>query len=214
MLLVSLAPASADLISYTWNENTAIPDGDLSGVAFTHTVDAPWYFNITDVQVNLNIAGQLNGDLYAYLSFNNDAAILLNRPGKTASAPYGYGDGGLNVTFSDSAGNGDIHIYRATLLGNVNTPLGGPLTGTWAPDGRLTSPLSVTATDNRTAALASFANQNPAGDWTLFVADASGGFTNAVVSWGLQINGQIPEPAAALLLALGLGGILLWPQKK
>lgn len=211
-LALGTSSACATVLSTTWTENTPIPDGDLNGVAFTHTFTSPIY-SIDDVSVSLNIAGQLNGDLYAYVSFGNDAAILLNRPGRTASAPYGYGDAGLNVTFNDSAPNGDVHSYRVTLLGNASTPLGGSLTGTWAPDGRLDNPFTVTTASPRNATLSSFANQNPNGEWTLFLADASGGFTNSVVSWTLSVSGQIPEPATFLLFGLGLGALALWRRK-
>lgn len=210
-LVLGAASASATILSTNWTENQTIPDGDLNGLALTHTFSSPFY-TFTDVTVSLDISGQLNGDLYAYLSFGTDVAILLNRVGKTATAPYGYGDGGLNVTLSDSAPQGDIHTYRVTLFGNAATPVGGPLTGTWAPDARTDSPFAVTAASARTATLSSLANQNPNGEWTLFLADISGGFTNSINSWGISVNGQIPEPSTLLLL-LSLGGLALGWRK-
>jgi len=39
-------------------------------------------------------------------------AVLLNRPGRSDTLPYGYAAAGLNITLSDSAA-ADIHTYQA-----------------------------------------------------------------------------------------------------
>ena len=130
------------------------------------------------MNVSLDITGGWNGDLYAYLSFSDGFAVLLNRVGKSSSDDFGYGDAGFNVTFSDSAAT-DIHLYG----GNG----GNQLTGTWQPDGRETDPQLVVSSDPRTALLSSFDNLDPNGTWTLFVADVATGYQSTLVSWSIEI---------------------------
>src|ERR1051326_3044652 len=97
----------------------------------------------------------MNGDLYVYVTHGDNTAVLINRTGRRADNGLGYPDNGFDVTFSDSAVNGDIHQYRLTLFGNQTTPVDqnfvNPLTGTWAPDGRTVSPSTVLDTDSRTS---------------------------------------------------------------
>ena len=173
--------------SYTVGAN--IPDASLSGLASTRIVNTPMGV-LTDVNVTLNISNGWNGDLYAYLVHNSGFSVLLNRVGTTGLTPQGYGDPGINVTIDDQATN-DIHLYRATL-GNPFAPLGGPLTGTWAPDARSANPAVVTDASPRTDFLGSFNGLNPNGEWTLFIADVEGGDESTLISWGLQLCGLPP----------------------
>jgi hypothetical protein len=157
---------------------------------------------VESVRVTLDIAGAgsgaFNGDLYAYLYHDNCVAVLLNRPGRTALETSGYADNGLaSVTFDDLAPNGDVHEYRLTLSGNAASPLSpapAPLSGTWAPDGRMVDPALVLNTDQRSAPLSSFQGTNPNGNWTLFVADLEIGGTAKLLEWQLQVA-VVPEPA-------------------
>ena len=176
--------------TYTFaNINRLLPEGDLSGLSDVRTVSSS-IANITSVTVGLDIAGEFNGDLYGYLWHSSgtvtNLTVLLNRPGKTASNPFGYADSGLNVTFQDSAPNGDIHLYQT----NTIPPAGSPLTGTWQPDGRNVDPATVLDTSPRATALAVFNSLNAAGDWTLFMADMETGATNQLTEWSLTIVGQ------------------------
>src|SRR6266545_874230 len=112
-----------------------IPDNNLSGWSDTITVNDSSLQPIAQVRVTVNITGGFNGDLYGYLRFDNgvDPAVLVplvNRVGVTAGNAFGYSDAGMNVTFADSAANGDIHFYRVQ-----NGGPGAP-TGFWEPDGR------------------------------------------------------------------------------
>ena len=107
----------------------AIADGTASGVSDLRRLSSS-ITAIRSLTVSLNISGEFNGDLYAYLRHDSGFSILLNRPGRTADSPSGYGDSGLNITLSDFATR-DIHSYRAV----VTPAAGSPLTGTWRPTG-------------------------------------------------------------------------------
>src|SRR5262245_15115647 len=129
--------------------NTEIPDADLSGLVDTRTLTLSESI-IQNVTVALSISGSadpaFNGDFYAYLQHDSGLAILLNRVGRRSGDLFGYSDDGFDVTFSDSAANGDIHNYRVTLSGNAQLPLppgASSLTGQWAPDARNVSPFAA-----------------------------------------------------------------------
>ena len=173
--------------------NLRIPDGSPVGLANSVMVSTP-IERITDVNVSLVVTGGFNGDLHAYLVHDSGHAILLNRVGKTLANPSGYADAGFNVTFDDQATNSDIHNYRVALSGNPNTPLAGPLTNAWTPDGRDLDPALVLDTSPRTAPLSAFTGLNPNGRWTLFIADLDVVYSSTLISWGLQIFGTNAPP--------------------
>ncbi len=116
------------------------------------------------------------------------------------------------MTFDDSAANGDIHNYRLTLNGNHQTAISGPLTGLWAPDGRVpenpSNPEQILDTTPRTALLQRFAGLDPNGSWTLFLADYESGGTSRLTSWGLEIT--VPEPHGWVLTGLALFAFAAW----
>jgi len=168
--------------------NQSVPDGNASGLSDRRIVSSS-IAELSRVRVKLRIAGEFNGDLYGYVRqitpTTTNFCILLNRPGRTTSDPFGYDDMGLDITFDDTASNGDIHRYQQVI-----TPApGSPLVGIWQPDGRNTLPLTVTDASLRTTALSSFSGGAAAGEWTLFLADLEGGGTNMLVSWSLELTG-------------------------
>jgi len=185
-------------LSYTVNQ--PIPDNNLNGFSDTRTVVSE-IFSITDVRVTLNISGGFNGDYYAYLTHDSGFAVLLNRVGRTISSDLGYPDSGFSVLLDDAAAN-DIHTYRLSL-----NPNGGPITGTWQPDGRNIHPAISLDTTARTAGLDVFDDLDANGNWTLFLADVSAASTATLNSWGIEIVG-VPEPSTWALLAIG--GIGVW----
>ena len=204
--LSSLVSAGAVTETFNFNSlNLNIPDGSASGLANVQT-PATTITSLDSVIVSASISGTVdaapkafNGDIYAYLRHGTGISILLNRTGKTAANAFGYSDNGFNVTFSDTAANGDIHLY-----GNTLPPAAGqPLLGTWQPDGRATDPNNVLDTDARPLLLGSFNGLNAQGGWTLFVADVSSGEEHTLNSWSLQLTG-VPEPASSGALAIGL----------
>src|SRR5690242_4320481 len=81
-------PASAAVYTFDFNSGLpnggVIPDANPTGWSDTRNVDWNGQFgsgswNITDVNVVLNVSGGYNGDLYAYLVHGSGFAVLLNR---------------------------------------------------------------------------------------------------------------------------------------
>src|SRR5688572_16097823 len=146
-----------------------IPDGEATGLSDQRTVTGvPG--TITDLNVFLRIQPDPDGfagDIYATLAHDSGFAVLLNRVGRRADgspgAAFGYSDPGFNVKLDDAAANGDIHNYRVQLFGShTGGSLSGPLTGTWAPDGRSADPSVVLDTSPRNASPLAAFNQLPA----------------------------------------------------
>jgi subtilisin-like proprotein convertase family protein len=191
MLLILLSSgflaAAAELHEFT--PNAAIPDGSFSGLSDTRVITSSVDV-MSGLRVRLNIAGEFNGDLYAYLRHvvgtRTNFIILLNRPGRTAANSFGYGDAGLNVTFDAAGAGGDIHLYQGVTV----PAAGSPLTGVFEPDGRRVDPLNVTDASPRQTSLDTFNGASASGTWTLFVADVDSGASHTLVSWGLEIEGR------------------------
>ena len=214
-LLLALSPLAHGQFNVSTNVDSlaaVIPDNLLSGYQNTlsiYGVVGP----IADVNLTLNISGGYNGDLYALLSHGTNAAILLNRVGRTSSSSAGYPDAGFGPTAGqivfmlDDQASSDVHLYR-TFPYVLNAA--GQLTASWQPDGRFIDPLSSGNSFSaaaRSRMLGVFNGMDCNGTWMLFVADAAGGNESILNSWGLSIT-IVPEPSGALLLAAGLATLL------
>jgi subtilisin-like proprotein convertase family protein len=175
------------------NVNKPVPDGNAAGLSDVRTINSA-IANLSAVRVKVRITGEFNGDLYGYLRHIQGGVtnfcVLLNRVGRTASNPAGYGDAGLDILLDDSAGQGDIHLYETI----TNPPFGTPLTGVWKTDGRRVDPDVVLDTTARTATLSAFNGTAAGGEWTLYLADMASGGTNMLVSWELRFTG-VATPA-------------------
>ncbi len=202
---LSAASGSAETVTNTFNFNVGqvIPDNNLSGLVKVGAVSLPSIPAVQEIRVGLNISGNFNGDLYAYIQKDGGQAILLNRVGVGSFNPFGYRDAGFNVTFADSAA-ADIHGYQTT-----KGALTLQLTGTWQPDGRTISPTSAPQLFDdapRPAMLGSFTDADPSGNWNLFISDTSAGSTSTLNSWSLQfVNTVVPVPEPGTVALLGLG---------
>src|SRR6266487_4650783 len=105
VLATALAAQAQIIETYTFTTfggqpSVAIADGNASGVSDVRSLSSA-ITAIGSLTVSLNISGEFNGDLYAYLRHDSGFSILLNRPGRTADNPSGYGDSGLNITLSE-----------------------------------------------------------------------------------------------------------------
>lgn len=207
----SLAALAETLERHAFEVGLAVPDGSTLGLSDRHSI-ASNLATLTDVNVTLELRGDpegFNGDLYVSLVHESGFAVLLNRPGRRLDETGGYSDNGLSITLDDDAPRGDLHDYRLTLTGSSAMPIDPafllPLTGSWAPDGRAVSPLSVVSSDPRTAFLSSFNGLSGSGEWVLYAADLEPGGKFELVGWELELQGRpIPEPGLPALLGVGL----------
>ena len=193
----ALAVSAQTFITTTnFTVNEMVPDADASGLTSFQTISTP-ITNLTGLRVALKVSGTWNGDLYCFLAHGTNHSVLLNRLGRVDASSLGYNDAGLDLIFDDAATNSDIHVYRLQLTGDQGTSIPGPLTGSWAPDARVASPINVLDTDARSAFLGSFNGVDPNGEWVLFVADMEAGDIHFLDSWGLEITGNaapsVPE---------------------
>lgn len=194
--------------SFSFAPNRAVPDGNSSGLALATNLTGMTGI-IAKVTLSLNISGDYNGDLYAYLAGPNGGfAVVLNRPGVANGDAFGYDSTGFNITFDDSSSFNNVHFYQDFSYG---LDASGALNGTWSSDGRAIDPLSnlsVFSTNVPSAFLDSFDGTAPDGTWTLFLADLSNGGESTVASWGLDIT-TVPEPTAGFLLGIGFALFLV-----
>lgn len=170
-----------------------IPDGNGSGLSSVQTISSR-IISLSSLRLKLRVSGEFNGDLYGYLRHVQNGTtrfcVLLNRVGRTADNPSGSPDSGFDVTFEDTAANGNIHVYRTV----VTPPAGSPLTGTWQPDGRNIDPAEVLDSTPITTGLSSFNGTDPNGEWTLFLADIASGGTHVLERWDLEFTGEVLTP--------------------
>ena len=190
--------------------NTVIPDQNINGLFSTISI-MDLVGTVQSIQVGLTLTNGWSGDYYAFLAGPSGTfSVLLNRSGVTAGNPFGYSDTGFNIVLSSDAAN-NIHNYQS---GGYSVDANGVVSGTFAPDGRYIDPLSTPANfdlANTTIDLSSIIGTNPNGDWTLFIADLSGGYQGTFVDWSLTLNTitVVPEPNTNAVFLLG-GAILLW----
>lgn len=203
---------SASAPVFVFTSEVALPDGTGAGLVDRRTVSGVPLQASVSVGLTLSGLGEgmVNGDLYATLSHENASGIvdafvvLLNRLGKRLDNDEGYFDSGMSIDLVGDPSAPDVHNYRITLGGSHTVPLGGPLTGTWSPDGRETDPDLVLDTDERSSGLDAFTGIDPnTGRWVLFVADLMQGGEARLDQWSLQFSPvAIPE---SQWFALGAG---------
>lgn len=216
LALSSVSHAALTLISIVEdNLSLAIPDYQSSGLARTVTISGyesqvP-YVVTASIKISPIGLGAYNGDYYAYLrhittdGLQSQVAVLLNRPGRSASNTSGYEDSGMDITFADEA-TYDIHLYQPNA-GTENL-VGNYLTGTWQPDARNSDPFGAVTGDPRTAFLNPLGVMDPNGQWTLFIADMERGGTGMLQSWGVKLT-PTPEPTSASMVLVALGVMML-----
>ena len=220
-------PAGAAVFTWEWTGvNLEVPDapffGDPTTVSDTRTISTGLVQGLTqiqDISVWVRIEGSdgaggagtlWNGDLNVRLSHESGVSVvLMNRVGRTVSAPFGASGNGIDVHFDGSALQ-DVHLAAGTVS----------LSGTFQPDGRSANPSTVTELSPRDAtfadALDAFlaVNGTPDGQWTLSVTDLESGGLARVASWGMTVS-AVPEHDSTLLVAAGaLVGVLLLRERR
>ena len=218
-LSVSVVPFAAGAVvietySFTGGSLPLTPvDGTGAPASDTRTISGSSIVSLTDVDVRVTLTnpaqgGAFNGDYYLSLQHGSGFSVLLNRVGRTAGNAEGYGDNGFHLTFDDQAANGDVHTYQTRLGGPVDIAYTLPLTGSWAPDGRGSSPTTVLDSDARGSLLQVFNSTQADGTWTLQVIDFNTGGIASLLDWQLVLTGElapIPEPVAtATITALAV----------
>jgi autotransporter-associated beta strand protein len=180
------APAQLT-VNYDFTPGSTVPDnGQLSIAATLGGLGALQSYSNVATRLNLTTSNSNDamylGDLYSSLTFGTSSesqriAVLLDRPGRDTSSPFGSSLSALNVTLDSSAGT---NVFNAT--GN----------GTFAADGRLGvdpygAAVSFSAGSNGLAALngSAIASKRV----SLLVADTVGGGTATLSSWGVSVTG-------------------------
>jgi hypothetical protein len=213
--LVAVGAWAQSSATNTFNLTTSVgtasvPDGNPVGLLETFSVNIVPGRTISNVQLFLDLAGGVNGDLYAYLAGpGGQMAVLLNRVGVSGvnNNLTGYGNAGFFVTFNNSAPV-NVHNYGSGSFGvNGN----GQVTGTWAPDGRNIDPQSPASAFDTASTGANFSvfngltDGNVTGMWSLYLADLVGGDGSPTLNLSdavLTIT-TVPEPGTMALAVSG-----------
>jgi hypothetical protein len=187
----------------TFDFTQSIPDFQDPPLVFEQTISDSAILSLTGVQIGLRLVGISEGSGFAsemFVSISRNfgpSAILLNRVGISPADPVGAFYDGWNVTFSDTAPNGDIH--SASLPAGI-------LQGSWAPDGR------VDPTSGVRSQLLSVLHGTPGnGVWRLAVADLDFGGQMQIESWSLTLTGDTVVPEIAFPPFLFLALLLVHP---
>jgi hypothetical protein len=159
------------------------PRGCTSVVSISHPLTV-----ISSVEVLIDKSGGWSGDVYAYLAHGDSFSVLLNRPGRSAMKPDGFGATSMLVSLGGS-NLPDVHTA---------IPDTGHVTGAYAVDGRNVDPPLVSEVNARSAFWDSFDGLAPNGQWTLFIADMAAGNTMILNAWSLRVEAA-PEPSLPLL---------------
>jgi hypothetical protein len=214
--MLAMASAQGASTTYDYFVGGAVPDDSSLGIQNTSTISDPLGL-ITGTRVELRLSplgndGGWIGDMYAYLrhtdSSGTASSILLNRIGRTASNPGGLGDGPVvDVTLTDSPGDTDVHL--------ASSPLGANFSGSFSADGRAVDPDFVLDTSPRLAGLDVFDGMEADGDWTLLVADISGGNQYQLDSWSLTLEtSNVPETMNPALIGLVIAALGFFSRKQ
>ena len=216
-LLAAALPATANIVTeptQTWSVGYTISDDGNTAGPFGIDIAGSAIQAITRVQVGLSFSGVgldggFAGDLVVTLARVLDVggtpvvttSHLLNRigVGTVDGGAAGFGYDSVNVTLSEDAAGGDIHLASGALVSGV-------LTGSFEPDGR------ALATGNaRDFRLNVFNGQPADGTWQLYVTDESSGNQMRLDSWSLTVTGdtQVPE-ASTWAAGAAMLGLVAW----
>ncbi|MBN1511567.1 MAG: S8 family serine peptidase [Phycisphaerae bacterium] len=137
----------------------------------SRTLTVEDHYVIADVDLELQIEHEWNGDLIVQLAHADVTATVIHRPGYPIPNPYvGYGDTGFNVVLDDWTGQS---IEHATAAGY------GAVAGTYRPHPDL---LSV------------FNGLDAHGPWTVTLLDPIPSFAGKLNAWELRIGTRTGPP--------------------
>ena len=136
-----------------------VPDSGCSGSNYlTHTINIPDTGLVGDVNVTLSIDHTFDDDLDMFLLGPDGTTEV-----ELATDIGGSGDNFTNTVFDDEA---------ATAIFSVDTSSEAPFTGSYQPEGSLSS----------------FDGMDISGDWTLRICDDAGGDLGTLQAWSLEIE--------------------------
>jgi len=207
LLLGTAAMATAQIrIERTMPVNQTVPDQGqyVSSIVFSNS----GITNIADVNVSLNLSSpnaqnaMWLGDIYATLThgvgFEEErVAVLLNRPGRNATDPWGSDLSSLSIVLDDSV-----------VLPNVYAITG--VSGIYNADGRLSvDPYGAAIAYNPAAITTGLSGLNgtwlASNRWSLLVADTEEFGVASLDSWKLTVTGF---GAASGVIEPGSGGTI------
>ncbi|QIE59135.1 HYR domain-containing protein [Rasiella rasia] len=181
-VIVCAGAETPTLGSATEIVNTPIPDNDPAGLTSTLTVTDD--FDITDLNVNLDINHSWIGDLIVTLTApdGTTASVIVDRPGVPTSTV------GCNNTVNDILVDMDdeaVDMIEEPCLTEYN--------GSFIPN----------------EALSVFDGMSTLGDWTLFITDNAGLDTGSLNSWTLNYEylAAAGPPADIVLDANGMATV-------
>ncbi|WP_432410227.1 proprotein convertase P-domain-containing protein [Rasiella sp. SM2506] len=159
ILCVGAPPSGAGTATTT--PGTAIPDSNPAGL--TTTLDITDDFNITDLDVDLDISHTWVGDIIVTLTApdGTTSATIVDRPGAPATGTFGCSGNDILATLDDEAAT----AVEDECGGGVPT-----IAGSFIPN----------------EALSVFDGISTLGTWTLNVSDNGGGDTGTLNAWSLN----------------------------
>lgn len=151
------APGSGSQSATTGTVSIAIPDNNPTGISNTLAISGiPSGAVVTSVAITMSATHTWNGDLDIRLTGPNGNTIDLSMGNGGSTDNY------LNTVFTNTAVN---PITSGT----------GPFTGTYLPEGNLTTLFSI-----------------PNGNWILLISDNAAGDVGTLTSWSVAVNYTLP----------------------
>ena len=170
-------------VTATVSDSPALPITDNSPAGVSTTITVADDFDITDLNVNLDITHTWVGDVIVTLqSPAGTTAVIVDRMGFTGTG-FGCSSNDLLITLDDEA---------ASAIEDECQPGPPAASGSFTPN----NPLSA------------FDGQSTMGDWTLTVSDNAGGDTGTLNAWGIEYSYDVSAtPLDVILDANGMASI-------
>lgn len=155
--------------------NIPVPDGGGPGSCATHVINvAGAAFNVSDVNVGLELTHSWVGDVTVSVEHNATTVMIIDRPGVPAST-FGCASNNYDIVLDDEGGGGSVETFcEGTDAGN--NP---PSPPNYVPN----NPLSA------------FDGMPALGNWTIRICDFVTPDTGPLTAWSVQFPGTGgPDP--------------------